>query len=166
MIISQNGFRDEELTEPKNILVNSGFKVVIASPKKGKCQGSKGLVVESFVSIDEVVFEDYAGAFIVGGPDSPSLMSYSKIRDLMSFMNNNERVFGAICLGPMVLASFGVIDGRTCTVYPSSEAKEMFRKHNVVFIEKNVVVDGNLVTANGPHAATEFREMIVKLLGA
>ena len=53
---------------------------------------------------------------------------------------------------------------KKATVYKTEESVKQLQESGAEFIDQDLVVDGNLVTANGPSAATKFGEAIVKLL--
>ena len=60
----------------------------------------------------------------------------------------------------MILGKYGIIEGKTATIYPGMEDKLTGARHE----DKNVVVDGNIITGRGPAAAMEFALAIVKEL--
>ena len=45
-----------------------------------------------------------------------------------------------------------------------NKLEQIFREHGAQFIKDPVVIDGVLITANGPQSATEFGTAIVNLL--
>ncbi|MGM5481387.1 MAG: DJ-1/PfpI family protein [Nanobdellota archaeon] len=166
LIIAQENFRDEELLEPLEVLKPTAYEPVILSPKQGTCKGMLGEEVESDKAIkDAVIDDDTRAVLIIGGKGSPELMNHKELGTLLYEAKENKLVIGAICLGPMVLASFNLLDSRHATVFETEESKAMFDEHNVTFINEDVIVDNNIVTANGPYAATAFAENVVELLG-
>ncbi len=48
--------------------------------------------------------------------------------------------------------------------YVTEESKKEKRKGGAVFLEKQVVVSGNIVTANGPSAARDFGKALVSAI--
>ncbi|MFP4118955.1 MAG: DJ-1/PfpI family protein [Candidatus Woesearchaeota archaeon] len=166
LVIAQEGFRDEELLEPLDVFKPTPYEPVILSPKQGTCKGMFGAEVESDKAIkDAVIDDDTRAIIIIGGKNSPNLIEHKELGTLLYEAKENKLIIGAICLGPMVLASFNMLDGRHATVYETEESKAMFNEHNVTYIKEDVIVDNNIVTANGPHAATAFAENIVDILG-
>lgn len=165
MVIAQEGFRDEELLEPKALFEENGYTVVIASPQKGFCKGMLGVVLESDISIDDIVIDSSLKAFVVvGGVNAPSLMDYPKLGEHLSSVREQNIVLGAICLGPMVVASFGVIDELHATVFCTDDSMSMFKDHKIVYFKEDVLVDETVVTANGPHASTMFAQEVLDLI--
>ncbi|MEM3519623.1 MAG: DJ-1/PfpI family protein, partial [Candidatus Hadarchaeales archaeon] len=74
-----------------------------------------------------------------------------------------KKVVGAICIAPVILANAGVLKGKNATVW-DGEFVEKIERGGAKFVNRPVVVDGNVVTANGPQAAREFGRAIAKLL--
>ena len=165
MIIAQKGFRDEELMEPKILFEKEGYTVEVASPHGGECEGMLGLKTEANIRIKDIDVDDQTAAvLIIGGANSPSLMQESIIKDKIIAAKNRGLVIGAICLAPMVLAHLNIIDGRSATVYPTDDSLAKFKEHNVLYIDEDVVIDGELITANGPQSATEFGRSVLDVL--
>lgn len=165
IVVAQEGFRDEELLEPKALFEEHGYSVLVASPQKGICKGMLGAILESDISIDDIIVDKSLGALIVvGGANAPSLMNISSLGDKLSKAKEMKVVIGAICIAPMIVASFGIIDDFHSTVFKSDESMAMFKDHKITYFQEDVLVDDLFVSASGPHAATIFAEEIVDLL--
>lgn len=165
LIIAQNDFRDEELFEPLEALKPTAYEPVILSPEKGTCTGMLNRTVESDMAIqDASIDESTRAVLIIGGKGSPGLMQEKNVGTLLHKAGKKKLVIGAICLGPMVLASFDMLDERHATVFETEQSKKVFSQHNVTLIEEDVVTDDKIVTANGPHAAQQFAEHVIELL--
>jgi protease I len=165
MIIAQNGFRDEELLVPKETLKAAGFQVIIASPNGGVCKGMLGAAVTADIKISDIEINSETKALVViGGANSPSLMEVEALGEKLSEAKEKEIVIGAICLAPMVVASFGIITGMSATVFPTEESLKMLKDHHVLYIPEDVIVEDWLVTANGPGSAEVFGEALVDII--
>ena len=64
----------------------------------------------------------------------------------------------------MVLAKAGVLTGKKATVFKTKESLAALQQGGAEYVEQAVVTDFNLVTANGPEAAEELGNTLVKLL--
>ena len=165
MIIAQKDFRDEELIEPMELFKTANYDVHIASPEGGDCKGMLGTTVTTNSTIKDIAIDENTVAIlIVGGNNSPSLMNYPEVKEKVNEAKEMDLIFGAICLGPMVLAHFDLIKGLSATVYPTENSLKKLKEHNVLYINEDVVIDGNLVTANGPQSATEFGKSVLDVL--
>jgi len=159
-IIAQKDFRDEELLRPKRILENAGIVVEVASITTELARGVLGAEVMPDLAVEDANADDYEYIVIVGGPGSPSLLNYPEVLDLVS----NAKNTAAICLGPMVLAKAGVLEGKRATVFKTSESVAALEEGGATFVDQSLVVDGSLVTANSPQAAEQFGEKLVEMI--
>jgi len=66
-----------------------------------------------------------------------------------------------------ILARAGVLENRKATVWTSALDRrpiQQLKDGEATYENKPVVVDGNIITANGPQSAKEFGKTILKLL--
>ncbi len=159
-IIAQKDFRDEELETPKGILEGKGHKCEVASITTNPAKGMLGAIVKPDIAVKDVNVNNYKLVVVVGGAGSPTLMNYPEV---LNVVRGAKKIAG-ICLGPMALAKAGVLNGKKATVFETAESKKLFRENGAIFSGEDVVVDGNIVTANGPNAAEEFGQALVELL--
>lgn len=165
MVVAQQGFRDEELLIPKEILETHGHQVKLASLIRGKASGSMGAVVTVEMSVHEANPEFFDAIVIVGGPGSPVLANNQDVMALVQRAAKLNKVVAAICLAPMALANAGVLQGKKATVFETSDSILSLKNGNVDIKKQPVVRDGNILTANGPSAANEFGKALLKMLG-
>lgn len=164
MIIAQNGFRDEELFVPKEVLERAGHSVKVASITRTKAVGSKGASVQPDMAAYEANPDFFDCIVVVGGPGSPALSENDAVLKLVSAAAKKGKVVAAICLGPMTLAKAGALMGKGATVWPDKGAIAVLRDNAARYKAEPVVVDGKVVTADGPQSAGAFGEEIAKLL--
>lgn len=126
-------------------------------------KSSHGVTIVSDKLISENDVESYDAIVLPGGmPGSANLRDDETTQSLIKKYNESGKLVAAICAAPIALASAGVIEGKTVTCYPGCEVD----LGNVNFIEdKNVVVDGNIITSRGPATALVFGLEIAKYLG-
>jgi protease I len=162
MIVAPNNFRDEELFEPKKILEHSGAKVFVASKDVVAAQGMLGSSIKIDIDIKKVVVKDYDAIIFIGGSGS---MVYFQDNDAISIAKqavDKQKVLGAICLAPTILARAGLLQNKTATCFESQATA--LQQHGARYVREKVVVDGKIVTAPGPEAARLFGEKIAGLL--
>ena len=162
LIISADNFEDSELLVPYYRLKEEGIDVDIASMSSGKIKGKHGYEVEVDKSLDEVDPAEY-DALILPGGKAPSLIR--KEENALKIASNffaRERPVSAICHGAQTLISAGVLKGRYATCY-KSVAGEM-KDAGAMYEDKEVIVDGNLVTSRRPSDLPAFMRETLKLL--
>ena len=72
----------------------------------------------------------------------------------------------AICLAPVVLARAGILKGKKATYYESTASFREMKAGGAVLVNKPVVADGRIVTANGPAASKEFAAEFIRKITA
>lgn len=165
MVIAPVEFRDEELLTPKEILAAAGATVDIASTRMGEAKGMLGAIVKPDLTIENVISSNYQAVIVVGGMGSPShLWNDTTLHKIISHVNNNGGVVAAICLSGAVLAKSGVLRQKKATVWPDETAIKTLQEGQATYVKENVVGDGNVVTADGPEAATKFAELIIETM--
>jgi protease I len=164
MIVAQDGFRDEELLVPKEVLEREGHSVKVASKTRMKARGSRGASVMPDMAFYEINPDFFDCLIVVGGPGSPALADEPEVRRLLMGAMSKGKVIGGICLGPLSLAASNVLLGRRATIYPDKGAIRRLRECAAEYVREPVVVDGKVVTADGPASAGAFGSAIAGLL--
>ncbi len=165
MIIAPKNFRDEELREPKTILEREGFKVVVASTMAGTARGMFGMQVNPDTTVDAVRPEDFDAVVVVGGSGSqPHLWNNSRVQEIVRASHQRGSLVAAICISPVVLARAGLLKGRKATVFRTATTITELKKGGALISDAPVVVDGKIITGEGPEAASEFGQKIAESL--
>ena len=167
IIIAFKNFRDEEYFIPRKILEEAGAKIEVVSNEVGTALGVEGLQVNVNTELGDLDVSNFDAVVFVGGPGALDNLnnqdSYRVIREAVK----QNKVLAAICISPVILAEAGVLNGKKATVWTNplnKEPKKILEENGAIFTEQNVVVDGNIITANGPDAAAEFGKKLVEIL--
>lgn len=162
LIITADRFEDSELLQPHQRLGEEGIDVDIASLKRGTVSGKHGSEVTAGLSVDEVDPAEYDLLLLPGGKAPAELRKHPQVLDIARQFFATDKPVAAICHGPQILASAGVMRGRTTTAYPSvAEELEAAGAH---FEDKEVVVDGRLITSRRPDDIPAFIRAILRQL--
>jgi protease I len=140
LIISADNFEDSELLVPFYRLKEEELEVHIASMKKGKIRGKHGYEAEVDKTLEEINPDEYEILILPGGKAPAAIRKEKKALDIARDFFNKDKSVSAICHGPQTLI--------TATCY-KSVAQEM-RDAGVLYEDREVVVDGNLVTSRQP----------------
>jgi protease I len=163
MIIAQDGFRDEELLEPKEALENAGVEVKVASTTLNYAKGMLGAKVKPDILISDINVKDFDAIVFVGGAGSSQYWDDPLAHKLAKDAVTQGKILAAICIAPVTLAKAGVLNGKRATVW-SSEAGQL-KAGGADYTGRPVEKDGNIITATGPAQAREFGKEILKALG-
>jgi protease I len=162
LILSADNFEDSELLVPYYRFIEEGFQVVIASIKTGRITGKHGYEVEVDKILEEVNTDDYELLLLPGGKAPAQLRKQPAALEIaLRFFAENKPV-AAICHGPQILISAGLLKGRRATCY-KLVAKEL-KEAGAEYEDRELVVDGNLVTARQPSDIPVFMREIMKML--
>jgi archaeal arginyl aminopeptidase len=167
LILTADKFEDMELFFPYFRLLEEGIIVDVAAPKKGHIEGEHGYGLEIDRTFDEIQPEDYDILLVPGGsPDgAPSIVRKDAKAQAIakSFFASNKPV-SSICHGPWLLASAGVVKGRHLTSFWHDGVPEDIKKAGGLYEDKEVVVDGNLVTSRYPGDLPAFMRETMRLI--
>lgn len=162
LIISADNFEDTELLVPYYRLEEEGVHVDIASIKKGKIKGKHGYEVEVNKTLKEVNPDDYDILILPGGKAPETLRKEKKAIEIAKHFFQKNKPVSAICHGPQTLITAGLLKGRQATCY-KSVAQEM-KNAGAIYEDKEVVIDGNLVTSRQPSDLPAFIRETMRML--
>ena len=167
VVLTADRFEDMELYVPVFRLIEAGWKVDIAAPKKGKITGeSNWYYVMANKTINQINPDDYDLLLIPGG--SPhgaptTVRKNKKAQEIARSFFSKKKPVAAICHGPYLLVSAGLVKGRKLTSFWGDGVPEEITHAGGKWIDKDVVVDRNLVTSRWPMDLSAFTREIMKL---
>jgi protease I len=158
-VLAADGFEKVELVVPLRALQLAGAKVDIVSLRKGRIRGVNLHMPASRVGVDKVVTEAdpdaYDGLLLPGGFINPDLLRQSAAaRDFVRAFDHSGKPIVTLCHGPWVLASAGLLMGRTLTSWPG--IRDDVINSGATWLDREVVRDRNLVTSRGPQDLRAF----------
>lgn len=161
MVIAPVDFRDEEYFETRKALEDAGNNVTVANSTGQPSKSKFGKIVDPDKSIYDIDSKEYDALVFVGGAGSAQYFDNKKALELAKEFNEDGKILGAICIAPSILANAGILSGKKATAFPSERDNL-----NAVctYTGASVEVDENIITANGPQAATEFGKRIAEAL--
>lgn len=163
--VAPEQFRDEELAVPAAAFRNAGIAYDIASSHRGTCTGMLGATTTATLAFADIDPGRYGGLVIVGGSGSQLfLWNDDVLVQLAITFNKSQKIVAAICLAPVVLARAGILNGKKAACFQSPASTSEMKKGGAVLVNRPVVVDGRIITANGPSAAQEFADSILRTL--
>lgn len=144
-----------------DLLRRAEIGVVTAGLDEKPVRGSRGSVLIADVTLNEAAKQKYDMIVLPGGlPGADNLDQDPRIRGLLKEMSETDRYTAAICAAPKVLASAGLLEGKTATSFPG--ALDAFE--GITYSEDAVVQDGKVITSRGPGTAMDFALALIELL--
>ncbi|MHB0985916.1 MAG: type 1 glutamine amidotransferase domain-containing protein [Sulfuricella sp.] len=162
LIISADNFEDSELLFPYYRLKEEGFEVDIASIARGKINGKHGYEVVVNRALRDVDPNEYDALILPGGKAPAALRKERAAVEIAKDFFRRNKPVAAICHGPQILITAGVLTGRRATCYRS--VAEELKESGAFYEDSEVVVDSNLVTSRQPSDLPAFMREIVSLL--
>lgn len=160
LIMSADFFEDSELRVPCSRLREEGLEVDIASLRRGRIVGKHGYEVEAERALREVNPAEYDLLVLPGGKAPAALRrEEAALRIVREFFRAGKPV-AAICHGPQILISAGLLAGRHATCYRTVAAE--LKAAGAHYEDKEVVVDGNLITSRQPSDLPAFMGEILR----
>jgi len=167
IIIAFNNFRDEEYFIPKQVLEMGGNQVITVSSQLGKAIGTYGGEVTVDMTLEDIKVNKLDAIIFAGGSGALTYLENEVCWKIAKDAISENKVLGAICIGPAILAKAGVLSGKKATVWSSpmdKSAVKILEQNKAVYDKGPVTQDGNIVTANGPEASRKFGETIANIL--
>lgn len=146
-----------------DLLRRAGIEVITAGLEPGLVKASRGTQLMPDTTLDAALLEDYDMVVLPGGmPGAQHLKDDARIITLIQKMAAAGRYTAAICAAPTVLATAGVLSGKTATGYPGF--LEKMHLNDVTLSAEAVVRDGQVITSRGPGTAMDFALSLIEIL--
>lgn len=162
IIVAQN-FQDEEFVYPYYRILEEGMRLDVATPSGQNMIGKYGVPARATMSTDDLKASDFDCVILPGGFESPDrLRIRPEVLRFVREMNEAGKLVAAICHGPWILISAGVVKGRKVTGYMS--IADDLKNAGARYLEQDLVIDGNLISA--PHYKNngDFMKAVVAAL--
>eukprot|EP01041_Mallomonas_annulata_P004168 gene4168-8286_t len=146
-----------------NTLVRAGAHVTAASVEDTlQITGSRGIKIVADKLINDCKNVNWDLIACPGGmPGAERLRDSETLRQLLTLQAAESRLVAAICASPaIVFSTMPLLDGKHATCYPAPKFKETIPKYST----EAVVVDGNVITSQGPATSLAFSLKLVELL--
>lgn len=156
VIITAEGFEDEEVIYPVIRLHEAGFAVDIATKEKKLVLGRLNFPLELIVRYYSTLVDakklnpkDYDLVLIPGGFEAPDrLRQIPEVLEFVRQMNAKKKIVSAFCHGPWVLISAGILKNKKATCYAG--IIDDLKNCGAHYIDEPAVIDGNIITARHP----------------
>ncbi len=164
-ILATNGFEESELKSPKEAMEKEGFTVEIVSENEGKIKswadGNWSNEYNVDLTLENASASDYNALVLPGGVINPDKLRRNK--QALAFVNHffeQKKPVAAICHGPQILISAGVVKGRKMTSFNS--IKDDLINAGANWVDEEVVVDEGFVTSRNPNDLPAFNSKLIE----
>ncbi len=161
LVLLADGFEEIEAVSIIDILRRGGVEVNSAYLDDQMVTGANGITIQADISLKVADPNEYDIVILPGGWDGTNRLAENPLaQTVIKRFANDSKWVAAMCAAPYALHVAGVLSKRY-TCYPSVE--EQIRPEDRVADEK-VVVDGKVITSQGPGTAICFALEIVRQL--
>jgi protease I len=170
LIIASKGYQPIEYSIPKNLLEQAGITVVTVSNKAGTAstvdkETGQTVTTPIDLPLKSMNVDEYDGIFFIGGPGALEHLDNQLSYDIIKQAWEKKLPLGAICISTRILAKAGILKDKRVTGWDGdNQLAGILKEHQALYQQKDVVVDGNLITAVGPLSAREFAENIITMV--
>ena len=147
-IITGDDVEDIELFYPYYRFHEEGYDVDVITIKGGEVKGKHGLGLKESKSILDVHSKDYDLLYLPGGKAPEKLRDNERVLNFVREFTNSGKLIAAVCHGPQILVSAGVIKGKKIAAWPA--VKEEIEKAGGIYANEALKEDGQFITARKP----------------
>ncbi len=153
-ILTRGGVDVSVLSLTGEIIVNGSNHVTVLCDK---------VFSKNYLSDESIEYKydfNYDCVVLPGGKGTPN---YSEDKEFLAGLkkfHDDGKFVCAICAAPTVLDEIGILDDKTAVCYPTCEDK----LKNARVSDRDVEVDGNVITSRSVGTALEFSLAILKVL--
>jgi 4-methyl-5(b-hydroxyethyl)-thiazole monophosphate biosynthesis len=159
-----NGSEEMEAVIIIDTLRRAEWDVTVAGLTDGTIEASRGVKLVPDTTWDQINPADFDIILLPGGfGGTEALMAHAGVQQTLRNFNAQGKWIGSICAAALALNEAGVLDGRRFTCYPGVEKK---LPADVQPVNEPVVVDGHLITSQGPGTAFEFALKVIAECGS
>ena len=153
-----DGSEEMETVIVVDVLRRAGWDVVLAGLEDGPVTASRGVRIVPDTTMDMVLLEAFDVLVVPGGGEGvENLRADERVKELIVKMSDEGKIVAAVCAGPLVLQDAGVLEGKRVTSHPAVAEKLTLADR----VDEAVVVDGNIITSQGPGTCFKFALEII-----
>jgi protein deglycase len=156
-----NGAEEMEAVIIVDVLRRAQWEVVIAGLQPGLVKASRGVMIQPDARWENLQPMTFDALILPGGSGgTEALKADGRVLQTIKDFVAARKWVGAICAAPTVLSAAGVLHQRRATSHPAVRRD----LGDAIVSNDRVVVDGRIVTSQGPGTTFEFALTLIRLL--
>jgi protein deglycase len=139
----------------------AGWEVAVAGLKEGFVTASRGVKILPDINWDNADVNNFDIVAMPGGMVGvDKLRNHNGVIEAVREFYEKGKIVAAICAAPLVLQSAGILKGKKFTSHPAviNQLTEGER------LEETVVIDGNIITSQGPGTTFQFALAVIAMV--
>ena len=163
VVLVEDQYEDMEAWYPILRLREEGATVVVVGPERDHIYLSKhGYPLKSDFAAGEVDIRNFDALVIPGGYAPDLMRRHPEMVQLVARAYDMDKIVAAICHAGWMLTSAEILDGKKVTGFFS--IKDDLVHAGAKFVDREVVIDGNLITSRNPNDLPAFMRAIIERL--
>ena len=158
LVLLADGTEEMEAVIVIDTLRRARWDVVAAGVTDTTITASRGVKIVCDTTLQAVKDSAFDVLVLPGGAGGTRIMSaHAEVLALVRTFVIEGRVVGAICAAPLILQAAGLLEGRRVTCHPAVQTQLT----QTTPLQERVVIDGKLITSQGPGTTFEFALAII-----
>ena len=166
LVLLSEGAEEMETVITVDVLRRGKIETTLASVSDDNCmviKCSRDVKIKADGTLKEALSTGPYDAIVLPGglKGAQNLASSLAVKEILSEQNARGGIIAAVCAAPTALKAHEIGKGKQITSYPAfkNELNGYYK-----YSDERVVVDGNLVSSQGPGTCFDFALKIVELL--
>lgn len=154
-VLIEEQYQELEVWVPYYRLKEAGAEVLLIGKEKGKIyKGKYGYPAQAEADYSQAQAAKFDAVVVPGGFAPDFMRRYPEPARFVAAMDKAGKVVAAICHGGWILCSAGILKGRTATSFYA--IADDLKNAGARYVDKEVAVDGNIITARKPEDLPAF----------
>jgi protease I len=163
-LLLEDVYQEMEFWYPLYRLREAGAKVVVVAPEAREYKSKLGYPARAERAAAEARAAEFDAVVIPGGYAPDKMRANAEMVRLTREVGGAGKPVAAICHAGWMLCSAGLLKGRTAT--STHSIRDDMRAHGAEWVDREVVVDGNIITSREPKDLPAFMREVLRALGA
>jgi protease I len=155
-------YEDLEVWYPKLRLEEAGYQVKLAGLGEKEYRGKHGYPCPVDGGVADFTAREMAGIIAPGGWAPDKIRRDQRALALVREVHAAGKLVAAVCHGPWILISAGVVRGRRMT--SSHGIRDDLTNAGALWVDEPAVIDGNIVSARVPKDLPAFGKALLEVL--
>lgn len=162
-VLAADLYEDIELLYPYYRLIEAGHTPEVIGCEAGVTHtGKHGTTIETTSSAHDVTADDFDAVVVPGGYSPDKMRRCEPMVQLVETAGASGRPVAAICHGPWMLASAGLLADRRATAFFS--IRDDVVNAGATWVDGPAVIDGNILTSRSPDDLPQFMRALLEML--
>lgn len=164
-ILVEEQYQELEVWVPYYRLIEAGIRAVMVGKRRGTVyKGKFGYPVTAQADYSRIKAKDFDAAIVPGGFAPDFMRRYPEPARFVANVWKNGGIVASICHGAWLLSSAGILKGRTATSFYA--IADDVRNAGAAWVDREVVVDGRLITSRKPEDLPAFCAALIAALSS